>query len=365
MLISTIPTKIPLPFATSAGAGFIRPVPIPSQIGIQGGAASFTDGFPPDAFLPIGAGGVPPWGADFNGLLNQMTAWLRWVQAGAPIAYDASFQTDIAGYPLGALIASATTVGQYWLSTVDGNTTNPDAGGAGWTPIALLGGTMSTGDWKWRPTQETLAGWIKANGTTIGNGASGASQLADAAAANLFAWHWSNFSNSQCPVSTGRGANAAADFAAGKTITVLNMKGIVPIGMDTMGGSPSTLLTGVPATFGSGTQAGSVLGEIFHVLLTAELAAHSHPITDPQHSHPLTDPGHVHPAVTPSAFVSLNPAFTATNPQYCNSAGSTGSNTTGITIGLNSTGISINSVGSSAGHNNVQLVMTGTHYLKL
>jgi hypothetical protein len=365
MLISSIPTKIVLPFANGAGAGFIRPVPVPSQIGIQGGAASFTDGFPPDTFLPIGAGGVPPWGEDVNGILNQITAWARWVQAGAPIAYDAAFQAAVGGYPLGALIPSATSAGQYWLSTVDGNTTNPDTGGAGWASVALLGGTMSTGDWKWRPTQETLAGWIKANGTTLGNTGSGASQLADPAAANLFAWHWNNFSNSQCPVSTGRGANAAADFAALKTITVLNMRGIIPIGMDTMGGAPSTVLTGVPATSGSATQAGSILGEIFHVLLTAELAAHGHPITDPTHSHPLVDPGHAHGAPTPSAFVSLNPAFTATNPQYINNAGTTTTNSTGITISANSTGITVNSVGSSAGHNNVPLVMTGTHYLKL
>lgn len=365
MITASIPTKIVLPFASSAGAGFTRPIPVPSQVGIQAGAASFTDGFPPDTFLPIGAGGTPPWGADFNGLLNQMTAWLRWVQAGAPIAYDATFQGGIGGYPAGALIASATTFGQYWLSSTDNNMSNPDAGGPGWVSVALIGGTMSTGDWKWRPTDETLVGWIKANGTTIGNTGSIATQLADSSTAALYAWHWNKFSNSQCPVSGGRGANAAADFSALKTITVLDMKGLAPIGMDTMGGAPSTRLTGVPVTTGSATQYGSLLGENLHALIVAELAIHAHNLTDPGHPHGTSDPGHAHTVATAALFVSLSPAFTATNPQYVNSGGTSSSNTTGLSVLSNTTGITISSAGGNTPHNTVGLSMTGTHYLKL
>ena len=35
-------------------------IPVPSQIGITPGAASFTDGFPPLTATPIGSGGIPP-----------------------------------------------------------------------------------------------------------------------------------------------------------------------------------------------------------------------------------------------------------------------------------------------------------------
>ena len=134
MQASEIPTKFPVAFAEDAGVGYTRQVPTtPSG---QPGAAAMTTGFPSVNFIPEGAGGVPPFGEDVNGILNQITAWLQWLQAGGvPVAYDATFQAGLLpnpGYPKGAVVASATTFGLYWISTVDSNTTNPDTGGAGW-----------------------------------------------------------------------------------------------------------------------------------------------------------------------------------------------------------------------------------------
>lgn len=131
---ASIPVKVPTPWATSApGANVTCPVPIPSQISITSGRASWTDGFPPVTFQPSGAGGVPPSGADFNGALCQLSQWTRWFNAGGPISYDASFQSLISGYPSGALVQSASTAGLFWRSTVDNNVSNPDSGGANWT----------------------------------------------------------------------------------------------------------------------------------------------------------------------------------------------------------------------------------------
>lgn len=132
MKASDVPAKFVLPFASNAGAGFTRAIPVASQIGIQAGAASLVDGFPPVCFLPVGAGGTPPFGQDMNGLLNQVSAWSRWQGASGPVAYDATFSAAIAGYPKGAVVASATAFASFWFSTVDDNTTNPDSGGAGW-----------------------------------------------------------------------------------------------------------------------------------------------------------------------------------------------------------------------------------------
>ncbi len=132
MLASGIPAKFPIPFANGAGSSYIRNVPQASQIGVQDGAASLTDGFPPLCFSPIASGGKWPWGEDVNGLLKQITQWNQWQQAGAPVGYDGSFSTSIGGYPKGAIIAAAATTGASWLSTADNNTTNPDAAGAGW-----------------------------------------------------------------------------------------------------------------------------------------------------------------------------------------------------------------------------------------
>jgi hypothetical protein len=129
---SGIPAKFPIPWANSAGGGFIRAIPQASQISIQNGAASLTDGFPPNTFIPIASGGSWPFAQDFNGILKQITQWLQWFQAGAPITYDSSFQTAIGGYPKGAVVASAATFGKYWESTADNNASNPDTGGANW-----------------------------------------------------------------------------------------------------------------------------------------------------------------------------------------------------------------------------------------
>lgn len=143
MQISQIPTRFLKSFGEDAGPSYIRSVPVNSQIGIQDGAASLTDGFPPLNFVPPGAGGVPPFGQDFNGILNQITLWSQWQNAGAPVTYNAGFAASIGGYPQGAIVAAASGVGNYWLNLVDDNSTDPDAGGANWRFISSPSGRYS------------------------------------------------------------------------------------------------------------------------------------------------------------------------------------------------------------------------------
>ena len=132
MLAAALPPFFNIPFANGAGASYIRPIPQASQIGVTPGAASLADGFPPLCFLPVSAGGVPPFGQDMNGILNEITANLQWLQAGGVPAYNAAFSAAIGGYPKGAVLASADGVG-FWLCAVDGNGSDPDTGGANWT----------------------------------------------------------------------------------------------------------------------------------------------------------------------------------------------------------------------------------------
>jgi hypothetical protein len=141
MLASQVPSSFPIPFANSAGAGFIRAIPQASQIGIQNGAASLTDGFPPLTFLAVTAGGVPPFGEDFNGLLNQITAGVQWFQVGGSPTYNAPYAISIGGYPNGAVLQSGDGTG-LWRSTVDNNTTDPDASAASFT--GSISGTTLT-----------------------------------------------------------------------------------------------------------------------------------------------------------------------------------------------------------------------------
>jgi hypothetical protein len=127
---SQIPAKFAAIFANAAPAGNVTsPFPVTAQ---SGGLASLNTGFTTVNFTPIAGGGVPPWGKDFNGLLQLLTAWDQWFQAGGPIPYDGAFQTAIGGYPKNAIVASAVTSGLWWRSTVENNATNPDTGGAGW-----------------------------------------------------------------------------------------------------------------------------------------------------------------------------------------------------------------------------------------
>jgi hypothetical protein len=85
------PPKVPIPWGSPPASAYIRSIPTPSQIGTQNCAASLTDGFPPLTFVPASAGGCPPFGQDFNGILKQLSLAARWGQAGGPIYYDSAF----------------------------------------------------------------------------------------------------------------------------------------------------------------------------------------------------------------------------------------------------------------------------------
>ena len=145
MQLTNTPGKLVLPFAN---AGAKNTIPTASQIGITAGAASLTDGFPPLTRTPIAAGGVPPSGLDMNGILYELSAILRWANAGGGYAYDAAFATDsnVGGYPKGARIMRSDGLG-YWFNTVENNTTDPEAAGAaaaGWVPEFTNGVTAVT-----------------------------------------------------------------------------------------------------------------------------------------------------------------------------------------------------------------------------
>lgn len=138
MQSSNIPSKIPLPFAYAAGSSYKNTIPTASQIGITNGKASLTDGFPPLTFQPISSGGIPPFGADFNGILNEITAIQQWQEAGGFFPFDATFAAAVNGYPKGAIIQSTSQAG-FWISTIENNSNNPDTGGAGWVPDSFYG----------------------------------------------------------------------------------------------------------------------------------------------------------------------------------------------------------------------------------
>jgi microcystin-dependent protein len=86
-------------------------------------------------------------------------------------------------------------------------------------------------------------GWLFLSGKTLGNAASGGTARANADTTDLFAFLWTNLADAEAPVSGGRGASAAADFAANKTITLPDMRGRTLIGKDNMGGTAANRVT--------------------------------------------------------------------------------------------------------------------------
>lgn len=144
----TRPSNYSLPFANS---GTKNTIPTAST---GTGAASFTDGFPAVTMLPITAGGVPPQGKDFNGILFDITSHTIWLNAGGQYQFDAALSTAIGGYPAGMVLQNNAGTASF-VSAVANNTTDfnstPSSIGTLWLPysgrsfsnvsIATTGGT--------------------------------------------------------------------------------------------------------------------------------------------------------------------------------------------------------------------------------
>ena len=99
--------------------------------------AAMDVGFPVVTMTPAPSGGMPPEGADFNGILYNLTRLMNFQSAGGVLPWDSTFSTAIGGYPKGAKVLKSGGTG-YWVSTTDNNTTNPDSSGAGWVDFGLV-----------------------------------------------------------------------------------------------------------------------------------------------------------------------------------------------------------------------------------
>lgn len=176
-------------------------------------------------------------------------------------------------------------------------------------------------------------GWLMFNGDTVGSATSGATR-ASADHKNLFLALWESFTNTDAPVSGGRGASAAADWAANKTITLPDLRGRSIIGTGT--GSGLTARTH-----------GAKVGAETHSLAAGEM------------------PAHQHFSFNNSATSVGSPSLTAgTTPVRDNSTGSNATYTmhgtaTAATIGLTS------SAGNGDAHNNMQPSMALNWIVKI
>lgn len=123
------PSKILTPWAASGLKNTI-----PQAANPVTGNAGYDQGFPAINMTAKEAGGIPPFGRDFNGILNVITAALQFFQAGGVATYDSKFASAVGGYAKGAMVLGKDGLTQY-QSQVNGNTSDPNSGGAGWLSV--------------------------------------------------------------------------------------------------------------------------------------------------------------------------------------------------------------------------------------
>lgn len=231
------------------------------------------------------------------------------------------------------------------------------------------------------------SGWVRGNGRTIGNATSSGTERANADTADLFEFLWTNFADGQCAVSTGRGASAAADYAANKTIALPDLRGRAFFGLDDMGASAASRLG---AVITDETTNGASGGSETVALTSAELATHTHDLDNHTHAVTGNTGSHTHGFTTGASgththtTTTTNTGFTgpATGGGYAgyawSSAGVTGAGgdhthsgtTNGNTasISLTSGSPSSNTSGSSGSgtaHSNMPPAWLGTFIIKL
>lgn len=133
MKLNDKPHQLAVPFASTGDKNNIPDKA--TQQTKESGNAAYDSGFPPVTMTPISAGGIPPHGKDFNGLMHDITAAIRYVQAGGLYTYNADFAGAIGGYAKDAILAGVSTTA-VWLNTIDDNLTDPEgADSAGWVNL--------------------------------------------------------------------------------------------------------------------------------------------------------------------------------------------------------------------------------------
>lgn len=100
------------------------------------GKAGFDVGFSSINMASEAAGGIPPWGQDFNGILYSITKAVQYGQAGGLPTFDSGFASAIGGYEKGAIIIGDDKE-TIWQCETSGNLSNPNLGGIGWVNLLL------------------------------------------------------------------------------------------------------------------------------------------------------------------------------------------------------------------------------------
>ncbi len=169
------------------------------------------------------------------------------------------------------------------------------------TEVCLNIGAWVTGNARLTFTTTAATGWILANDGSIGNASSGATTRANADCAALFTVLYNAIAALELQTSAGatvgRGASAAADFAANRRLVIPKMLGR---SIAIAGAGSGLTSRALGSTAGAETETPTVAKTAAHNHAVTDPThnhsqnAHGHSISDPGHGHGVSDPGHVH-----------------------------------------------------------------------
>lgn len=123
-----MPKLLTTPFAASAAPEYRTD--IQNATGEAPNSATYQEGFPPITFQPLSSSGIPPKGADFNGVLYDITDNIVFLTQGGVYPYNAAYATSIGGYPLNARVSLNN--GNIVQSRIANNTNDPNVNMSGW-----------------------------------------------------------------------------------------------------------------------------------------------------------------------------------------------------------------------------------------
>lgn len=162
------------------------------------------------------------------------------------------------------------------------------------TPVDA-NGLIITGDIILAYSTGSRSGFVRANGRTIGNASSGATERANSDTQPLYEHLWTKDAN--LTIAGGRGLAATSDFNAGKQLTLPDFRGRSPFGMDDMGnlaaGRISNTYVDAPRT---AIALGGAGGEDDIALTGDQTGAHTHAagtLKADAHKHFTVDQGSV------------------------------------------------------------------------
>lgn len=180
-------------------------------------------------------------------------------------------------------------------------------------------------------------------------------------------WAWKN--GQSLSTTTYGGLFAILGYAyggAGSSFNVPDERGRLKAGNDAMGGASAANRITSAGSGITGTTTGAVGGAETVSLTAAQLASHSHGVSDPGHGHGVNDPGHAH------GTQSYVHDYGGGNETYSNLCGSSnfqdtsGTNGAGTGISINGagTGISIQNNGSGGAHQNMPPTIITNYIVK-